>query len=181
MANKESSSPPVDRNAVFKRAPDPWKEVVRLEYGGDGSFASAIEQAVRGASAPECLELEKRLIRVLGAKECTLAAKDFVCRMLALAGSEAFVASVAPFLRDLQTASLARLALEPIPGAAVDAALQAALSEAKGTMLLGLIGTLGMRREPGAVPVLEKLKNSSADADVQQAAQRAITFIGRQS
>ncbi len=176
---KENNSAQAARNAVFNRAPEPWQEVVRLEYGGDGTFASAIEQAVRGASAAECAELEKRLVGVLAEEKCTRAARDFVCRMLALAGSEACVPALVPLLRDSQTADMARLALEPIPGAAVDAALRDALPELRGEALLGLIGTLGLRRNPAAVPALETLKNSSADAAMREAAARAITFIGQ--
>lgn len=176
---KETGNSKAEWNAVFNRAPDPWKEVVRLGYGEDGAFASAIEQAVRGASEAECVELEKRLLGVLAEEKCTQAARDFVCRMLALTGSASCAAALGPLLRDSRTADMARLVLEPIPGAAVDAALRDALPELRGSALLGLIGTLGIRRNATALPALEALKNSSEDAAVREAAERAITFIGQ--
>ena len=51
---------------------------------------------------------------------------------------------------------MARYGLEPIPDPAVDAALRDALGKVKGRLLVGVIGSIGVRRDPKAVPALAK-------------------------
>jgi hypothetical protein len=60
--------------------------------------------------------LEHRLLGVLKEPGVTLAARDFVCRMLALIGTETSVAALVPMFKDARTRHFARLALERIPG-----------------------------------------------------------------
>ena len=72
---------------------------------------------------------------------------------------------------------MARYGLEPIPDPAVDAALRDALSKLKGRPLIGVIGSLGVRRDAKAVEPLSGLLKDK-DADVAQAAARALGSIG---
>ena len=72
---------------------------------------------------------------------------------------------------------MARYALETIPDPSVDDALRDALGKLKGRPLLGVIGSLGVRRDAKAVDAMAKLL-ADADADVAQAAARALGKIG---
>jgi HEAT repeat protein len=72
---------------------------------------------------------------------------------------------------------MARYALEPIPDPAVDEALRDALGKLKGRPLVGVIISIGVRRDTKAVPALGKMLRDS-DADVAQAAARALGRIG---
>ncbi len=80
-------------------------------------------------------------------------------------------------LADPQLASWARIALEAIPGPAADAALRRALGKLQGNLLVGVINSIGVRRDPKAVSGLVK-KLKDADPDVASAAAVALGRIG---
>jgi HEAT repeat protein len=99
--------------------------------------------------------------------------KADVCRELARVGTKEAVPVLAALLADERLAHMARYALEPMPDSAVDEALRAALGRLKGRRLVGVICSIGVRRDGQALPLLAKLLQD-ADADVAQAAARAI-------
>ncbi len=72
---------------------------------------------------------------------------------------------------------MARYALEPIPDPAVDDAFRDAVGKLKGGPLVGVIGSIGVRRDTQAVTPLVRLLGDS-DAEVAQAAARALGSIG---
>lgn len=100
-----------------------------------------------------------------------------VCRQLAVVGNREAVAALADFLADEQLSHIARYALEPMPYPAVDAALRGALKKVKGKMLIGVINSLGERRDAKAVAPLSKLLQDP-DAAVASAAAVALGKIG---
>ena len=55
------------------------------------------------------------------------------------------------------TSQMARYVLEQIPGEAAAAALRVGLDGLQGKLLLGVINSLGARKDAAAVPALEKL------------------------
>jgi hypothetical protein len=115
-----NSTKPEDlaREKVFDWKPSPWQELKRLQYGADRSLAHVIENEVLTAVPADFRALEKQLLVVLKDPAATLAARDFVCRMLALVGSAASVPTLTGMLGNPKTEHLARLALERIqPGA----------------------------------------------------------------
>ena len=103
--------------------------------------------------------------------------KADACRQLATAGTKDAVAPLAAMLGDEKLSHMARYALEPIPDPAVDDALRDALGKVKGRPLVGVIGSIGVRRDPEAVEALAG-RLQDADADVAQAAARALGRIG---
>jgi hypothetical protein len=127
-------------------SPDPWAEVRKLRHGEDRSFAHVIENNILTAAPEVFPALEKKLLAVLADKRSTVLAKEFVCRMLALVGSEACVDAVAPLLADEQLSHFARIALAPIPGKKADTALRAALPKLSGAEKEGLLGTIAARK-----------------------------------
>jgi HEAT repeat protein len=121
-------------------------------------------------------EREAKLIAVLKS-DAPLKEKADACRELSLVGTKESVAPLAAMLGDEKVSHLARYGLEPIPDPAVDEALRTALGTLKGRPLIGVIGSLGVRRDKEAVGSLARLLKDS-DAAVAQAAARALGRIG---
>jgi len=134
-----------------------------------------ISDMIRDASGKsEMKAMEKQLDDFLKS-DASYAAKDFVCRELSVAGTEASVPVLASMLTDEKVSDIARYALERIPGAAVDDALRQALSKAEGKAKIGIINTLGVRGDKKAVEALAKLTGDSNE----MVAVAAIAALGR--
>ena len=126
--------------------------------------------------SPRPRSQEAKLIAVLKS-DAPRKDKADACRELALIGTKDAVAPLAALLGDEKLAHMARYALEPIPDPAVDDALRDALGKLKGRPLVGVIGSIGVRRDAKAVEPLSKLLKDT-DPDVAQAAARALGRIG---
>lgn len=109
--------------------------------------------------------------------EATQKEKADACRELARLGGKEAVAPLAALLGDERLGHMARYALERIPHAAVDQAFRSALEQLTGKPLVGVIGSVGVRRDTKAVKPLARLL-SSPDPEVAQAAARALGSIG---
>jgi hypothetical protein len=127
-------------------------------------------------NAAERAAAAKALCGVL-AGDATFDCKQFVCRQLAVAGTEGDVPAIAPLLRDEKLADMARYVLERIAGEAIDAALLDALGAVRDDLKVGIINTLGERRCAKAVPQLAKLAGSSNDV-IARCAAIALGKIG---
>jgi len=103
--------------------------------------------------------------------------KAITCKRLAIYGTEQSVPVLAPLLADKELASWARIALEAIPGPAADAALRDALDKVEGRLLVGVINSIGVRRDVHAVDSLVQ-KLDDANAGVASAAAVALGHIG---
>ena len=119
---------------------------------------------------------EPDLIQLLRS-DAPAAAKAPACKLLAVYGSEAAVPELAKLLADEQLASWSRIALEAIPGSAVDEALRAAVPALKGKLLVGVINSIGVRQDVGAVEVLTG-RLQDQDVEVASAAAVALGHIG---
>ena len=128
------------------------------------------------AKEPKSLAQEAKLIAVLKS-DAPHKEKADACRLLARIGTKRAVPALAALLGDEKLSHMARYALEPIPAPEVDSRLREALGTLKGLRLVGVIGSIGVRRDVKAVQPLTKLL-SDADADVAQAAARALGSIG---
>jgi HEAT repeat protein len=115
------------------------------------------------------------LIRMLQDPAATQFQKSKACMRLAMVGTKEAVPALAALLRDPLTGHYARFGLVPIPDPSVDDALRAALGTLKGKLLVGVIDSIGQRRDPQAIGALTKLMYG-ADAG---AAQAAIAALGR--
>jgi hypothetical protein len=188
MASAKSSSPqPVQtldpersvRGASYlnrtAQTPDPWKLCATLEYGGDRSYATAVEQLLVQTAPKDWPKIEQQLLTTLALPECTTAGRAFLCRMLALVGSARSVTALAALVRDSRTADAARTALEVIPGPEASAALRNALTALPGPAKAGLIGSIAARGDAAVRPALTALKDQSAEpAIVRGTAARAL-------
>jgi HEAT repeat protein len=102
------------------------------------------------------------------------------CRQLSVIGTREAVPALAALLPDEKMNHMARYALETIPDPAAGEALRAALGKLQGRPLVGVIGSLGVRKDTQAVAALAKLLSDS-DPDVAQAAARALGKIADQA
>jgi len=109
--------------------------------------------------------------------DAPLAEKAAACRQLARIGTKEAVPVLASLLNDEKLSHMARTALEPIPDPAVDEALRDALGKLSGRLRVGVISSLGVRRDAKAVEPLSKLL-ADPDPDTAAAAARALGSIG---
>lgn len=131
-------------------------------------------RAADDTKAPE--DQQRQLISVLQS-DAPAADKAITCKRLAVCGTGDAVPALAPLLADEQLASWARIALEVIPDPAADEALRQAMGKLKGRLLVGVINSIGVRRDAKAVDGLtQQLKD--ADAEVASAAAVALGRIG---
>ncbi len=150
----------------------------KYEFGQSRAPLEVVVKAVRAANADAALKgkLEAKFSEILKSG-ASLDAKRFIGRELAIMGTAASVPALAGLLADADTADFALRALEGIPGAEAQAALQDAAKTLPDPMKLGVITELGRRGNPEAVPVLADLL-PSADKAVAQASAYALGRIG---
>ncbi len=117
------------------------------------------------------------LVDLLKDPASTTFQKAKACQRLASVGTKDAVPALAALLTNPQLSHYARYGLEPIPDPSADDALRAALPKVKGTVLVGVINSIGHRRDAKAVPVLTKLMYNPG-VDVAKAAAAALGRIG---
>jgi HEAT repeat protein len=145
------------------------RQVVAYEYGKDPAAARELEALAHRSGAG----IEKELLAGLGSAR-TVAAKDVFCRLLGIAGREASVRPLAAMLLKEETAEMARRALERIPGDRATGALREAL--ARGASV-GLVESVGRRRDSRSTEALKRLLGAS-DKGLAAAAATALGQIG---
>ena len=138
--------------------------------------ALAISCAATTFAQPSTADQEKKLVAVLKS-DAPQKEKADACRELARIGDEDAVAPLAALLPDEKLSHMARYGLETIPSPSVDKALRDAAGKVQGKLLVGVIGSIGIRRDPKAVELLTKLLHDP-DNDVAQAAARSLGSIG---
>lgn len=121
-------------------------------------------------------EIERKMLDILRS-DATWAGKQFICKQLSLIGTAKAVPVLASMLTDSSTSNMSRYALERIPGAEVDRALRNALQPTSGAIKVGIINTIGMRKDKNAVSELSGLLNDN-DAEIVDAAAAALGHIG---
>ncbi|MCC6862922.1 MAG: HEAT repeat domain-containing protein [Bryobacterales bacterium] len=153
-------------------------KIARYQYGDDPEPATLLDELVTDSlGAPELRRaIEARLLQFLQS-DATPAGKNAAFRELSLIGTDASVPVLAPLLERAETAEMARYALAAIPGEAAGEALRNSLSRAPSERIrLGMIASLGHRRDAGAVPALAALLSSS-NRETAAAAAAALAGI----
>ena len=152
---------------IIKKRYSPWGVILIIVAMSAGTVAQ-----VRPAADVK----QRDLIAVLQS-DAPKSEKAITCKQLAIYGTEQCVPALAPLLADKELASWARIALEAIPGTAADTALRNALGKLQGRLLVGVINSIAVRRDVGAVDTLVQ-KLDDADASVASAAAVALGHIG---
>ena len=126
--------------------------------------AAAAWQPATGLAQPATAAARQEEVGKLAATLQSPTASQFdkvqACHRLAIIGTKEAVPALAALLSDEKLAHMARYALEPLPDPAADAALRDALGKLTGKLQVGVIDSLGVRRDEKAVDALVKLLGS---------------------
>lgn len=114
-----------------------------------------------------------KLVAILRDPGASVYVKAKACQRLAVVGDRSAVPALAPLLVDPQLSHYARTVLETSSDASADDVLRAALSKAQGNLLVGVINSIGQRRDSKAIGALEKLRHDP-DMEVARAADAAL-------
>ena len=154
------------------------KQIATYQYGQSRKPLIVVAEEVRDSySNSERRKFLRKALAALLSSDATIDCKRFVCEQLSIIGTGEEVPALAKLLTDEEMSHVARIALERIPDPAADAALRDALDKAKGKILIGVINSLGVRRDRGAVGALVKLM-ADGDERVAEAAAAALGKIG---
>jgi HEAT repeat protein len=165
----------VDKAEVDKA----FAELPKYDWGNSREVLNTIDAAVVQSCGDEAARagLETRLLAALGAADSTRAAKQFCCRKLAMIGTVKAVPALEALLGDKDLSHMARYALERIPGAEASKALAGAAGKLAGQLKIGMINSIGARRDAASADMLIGLLKDS-DAQVASAAACALGRIG---
>lgn len=117
------------------------------------------------------------LVKILSDANASEFQKARACQRAGELGAKDAVPAMAALLSDEHLNTYARYGLEPIADPSVDEALRASLPKLKGLFLIGVINSIGKRRDAKAVPELTKLM-SDADPQIATAAIASLGKIG---
>lgn len=147
-------------------------------WGQDRSLLKPIDDAVAASHDDDAAleSLETRLAAVLKT-DVSGAAKDYACRKLSLIGSAACVPDVAALLTDEKLSHMARYVLERMSCPESVAAMRKALPTTSGKVKIGIINSLGVRRDTESIDALTDLLSDS-DTRVAAAAIAALGSMG---
>ena len=120
---------------------------------------------------------QAKLIAILKDTASTTFQKAIACKRLAVIGNKESVAPLAALLGDNRLGHYGRFGLEPNPDPSVDDALRAALPKLKGRLLMGVIHSIGVRKDAKAVDALGKFMYDP-DVEIAQAASASLGTIG---
>jgi len=148
------------------------------DWGADRNALNAIDEAVVATqdNAAARKELETRLLDILK-DGVSRSAQDYILRTLRTIGTAESVPALAALLTDESLSHMARFALERIPTPEAAAAMRDALKKLKGELKVGVIGSLGARRDAGSVAALTGAVDDD-DQAIASSAARALGLIG---
>jgi HEAT repeat protein len=155
-----------------------FESLKTFDWGSDLAALNPIEDAAIAAhEKPEVgKDLESRLVAALQ-RELSLDAQEYVCRKLAMVGTAAAIPRLTALLIKKEISHMARFALERIPAPEASQALLDALPKVSGPVKVGVISSLGARRDSAAVAALGGLLKDS-DPAIARAAALALGAIG---
>jgi len=118
-----------------------------------------------------------KLLAMVKDPNSTLFQKAIACKKLAFVGGKDAIHPMAALLSHPQLGCYARFGLEPNPDPLVDEVLRAALPKLTGTLQIGVINTIGVRKDIKALDALIKLIDHQ-DAETACAATASVGMIG---
>jgi len=120
---------------------------------------------------------EDKLLAILKNPDAPLFDKAQACERLAVVGGKDAVPVLAALLSDPKLAHYGRFGLQPNPDPSADEAFRSAMAKLKGPLLVGVINSIGQRRDAGSTGALVKLLHDH-DSEVASAAAAALGRIG---
>ncbi len=156
---------------------DSYQAIVTREFGTAAEAMTAVEKEISNARPGQYAPIEAKLIAVLEAPGATMPGKQFACQMLRIVGSARCVPAVGKLLADPRLSHVARQVLLGMADAAVEQTLRDALGQTQGSLRIGLVNTIGDRRDRSSLKALAALLNGNDEA-AALAALNAIAKIG---
>jgi type 1 glutamine amidotransferase/HEAT repeat protein len=153
------------------------KQIVGYEYGQSRMPLTEITSLTRQSyDTPEVAEKIEQLFLEFLRSDAGWTSKQFVCEELSVIGTGKSVDTLSNMLNDPKTSDIALYALQRIQSDKVDAALRGMLPKTSGKTRVGIINTIGCRRDSQAVSELGDVIDNSNDAPAIEA---AIAALGR--
>lgn len=164
--------------AADKAVDEAFETLTSYDWGDDRDALKPIDNAVVAVhgDAKATAALADRLTKVLET-DAPRAAKDYACRKLSMIGSAECVPTVAKLLDDKELSHMGRYVLERIPAPEAVAAIRDALPKVDGELKIGMISSLGVRRDEKATGALKDLLTDENE-QVAAAAAAALGEIG---
>jgi HEAT repeat protein len=161
--------------------PAAWGQIVpargrtlRLLGGILLSVAAAVQVPCNVFAANADPQKTRELITVLQSN-AGLHERARACQQLAILGTTEAIPPLAALLTDERLGHYARDALQVMPDPAAGDALREALGQLEGTLLIGVVNSLGLRRDTKAIAALSKLAVDRSSV----AAPAALLALGR--
>ncbi len=183
-ASPSASPPAPDQPAATAAAATPAAMLKSLDYSGNQTALEAIDRAIAaaGTDRTKLSALITELVEILKQADATFTAQQAAAQRLGqflppLKADDVALTTVEHLLADERLVNVARLALEPVPGEATDAAFLRTFGETTGGVRVALIQSIGNRRIAKAVPQLAPLLKDS-DEPTASAAAKALGQIG---
>jgi HEAT repeat protein len=177
MQQGQTQQPPAQTTPTGGAAGQPGAPAT-AGRGGRGGTAPAMPDIPPEFDAAPIWQLDQaKLIAILKDSGSTTFQKAIACKRLAQIGNKESVAPLAALLSDNRLGHYARFGLEPNPDPSVDEALRSAIPKLKGRLLMGVIHSIGVRKDARAVDALGKLMYDQ-DVEIAQAASASLGTIG---
>lgn len=157
-------------------AGDVWQDLAKYEYG-KGRAAEEADHLLQKTPVAGYGAIEDSLIQLVRSNEATPDGKSCACRLLQRIGTGKCIPAVAGLLNDEGLSHYARLVLERLQSAKADAAMRLALDDAPDQVKIGILGSLGARRDRQSVATIAELA-VHRDRAVASAAIGALGRIG---
>ena len=156
---------------------DPYQAIVTREFGTAVEELATVDKEVSKSAPEQFPQIEAKLIAVLDAPNATMPGKQFACQMLRIVGSAKCVPAVAKLLTDEKLSHIARQVFLGMINPAVEESLRQALGQTQGNLRIGIINTIGDRKDQSSLKSVAVLV-SGQDEATARAALNAIGKIG---
>jgi len=151
-----------------------------FDWGADEKALIPIDNAIKQANqdSKKISQIELLLLDILS-DNTPRPGKEFICRRLAVIGSNRAISVLSKLLVKSETTDMARYALERMPINAASEVLRNAMVKTEGMVRIGIIDSLGKRRDKHACAALAELLNES-DTNLVNAAATALGYIANE-
>ncbi len=150
--------------------------------GGRGNRPPAPEVPPEFDATPiMAINDQSELIAMVSSSSSTFFQKAIACKRLYMIGNREAIPALAAHLGEEHMGHYARFALEPMPDPQVDVVFRDALGKLKGPVLIGVLTSIGVRRDVQALDQVAALMTDS-DVEVARAAAATVgTISGRRA
>jgi len=153
------------------------KQVTAYKYGDSRKALIEMEGIIRSTfgKAEQRKVIVAKLAAALADPKTTADAKSFICKQLSIIAGPEAVPVAARLLPDPKLSHPGRMILERVPGPEAAAALRNALGSLKGKLLIGVLNTIGERRDADSAAAVAKFLGNPDPA----VASAAATALGK--